>query len=410
MESSFQTVPLDPFTHSTGVPLETAIRWESEDHYAYRDFTRLLDSQFACTISIQVDNYFVTARTKSWSTLRNDYWASQQPAADDDVLQRAIALARRERIGKEFYGFLHLPRELRDMIYRNLLVKGGIMLRNCDDTVVLRDMHGNMYKRYEKVDIDPYTAYIQSSTLRYCQTPRLDCGFGLIYAVSHAIQPEAEKIFFGCNRFVLPAGPVNMASYSYHMRRCLDNLNPLLVRDLSHTFDMRGNAKPYDVIQPEDYARRDRVDSGSLSQLEALQHHHNERTEDLEWIWVECIDVIKQMTLDRLQLSFEDCYCPFGCCRKVGWVLDRFVYKDLTPDMMDNDDDDAVLITSHRGWALRPPLVVEVIGWSSDSERAMIHDKLRQLAATSPEPLEIRFVAPRLDSKIPPNPDPFGDF
>lgn len=133
------------------------------------------------------------------------------------------------------------------------------------------------------------------------------------------------------------------------------------------------------------------VDQEELPPAEALRLLHNQKVMELEFAWVDRVDAIKSMTLDRLQLSFEECYCSIGCCRKVGWILDAFIYNDLPPGRTEDE------VYCNEDWKTRPPLVIEVIGWRSGKEKAMIQEKLGRLK--SPQPIDIRFLEDPLERR-----------
>lgn len=126
------------------------------------------------------------------------------------------------------------------------------------------------------------------------------------------------------------------------------------------------------------------VDDGTLQPREAMVMLHDQKCEALEYHWIARIDAIKDMTLDRLQLSFENCYCSMGCCRKVAWLLDAFIYDDVPPGGREED------VFSNKAWKMRPPSAIEVLGWRSEREKAMIEEKLALLK--SPQPIDICFI------------------
>lgn len=81
------------------------------------------------------------------------------------------------------------------------------------------------------------------------------------------------------------------------------------------------------------------------------------------------------MTLDRLVLDFQECYCAIGCCRKVRWVLDRFIHEGPPPGTADTQDN----AYSSIDWLSRPPLVIEVMGLVNDKEEVRALKKLKKL-------------------------------
>lgn len=148
---------------------------------------------------------------------------------------------------------------------------------------------------------------------------------------------------------------------------------------------MRDNMLPDIRNLYYDLNLKDSIDEGSIPPQQALQRLHDLKVMQLEIDWAERIDSIKRMTLDRLQLSFEECYCSIGCCRKVSWVLDRFLHEGPPPGT------DERVIYSSFDWKVRPPLTIEVMGWRNDGEKTMISEKLGSLC--SPEKIEVCFIA-----------------
>ncbi|KAI0899309.1 hypothetical protein F4806DRAFT_493813 [Annulohypoxylon nitens] len=93
-----------------GVSLEQAEKWEGVD-----------------AVSNPIASYFAWQRTKNWSTCLRECWTRRAEFAvngNDDNLEAY----RKARIGTEFYGFMSLSRELRDMIYKCLCVKGQLYI------------------------------------------------------------------------------------------------------------------------------------------------------------------------------------------------------------------------------------------------------------------------------------------
>lgn len=389
-----------------GVSIETSRRWEMLDRASNDESTLRLQSLLDRTVYEKLVNHFIVARTKRWTTLRKEYWERQTaktqcPHDDDDgddlEFQHAIAMGRRERIGKEFYGFLDLPREIRDMIYEYLLVRGELYVPNDSGRIEhYEDDGGTLYKRYENADID----HLQMDPRRRRDSNSPSRGsLGLIMGVNHTVHAEATELFFGRNRIILPAGsftlPVrfnlrfdSVSATGLDVRDTHPFNYSSLARDVSYTFDMRDHAVSDHHNLNYNLDIRDRIDVGLLEPREALLELHDQKTFQLELDWAERIDSIKEMKLDRLQLSFEECYCAVGCCRKVGWVLDRFLHCGPLPGLREDEH-----VWSSVDWKKRPPLVIEVIGWVSSKEQALIRDKLSRLA--SEEPIEVRLIEAR---------------
>lgn len=330
-------------------------------------------------------------------------------------LRSTIAMYRRRRVGSEFHGFADLPRELRDMIYAHILVRGRgrgrVLVPNSDESLTdWQDDGGCTYKRYRGMEEEiksfrdrrrrrgwapPYTSRREREQ-RESPPPPPPSTTGLIHGVSRAVHQEATEIFFGCNQIILPAGPfafpryfglrVDLAEFPTDFVEVRKYCNyAMLARDVSYTFDMRDHLVADRENLEEQVRVKDGVDDGSLPPLEAMQMLHDQKLFWLEVDWSERIDSIKEMKLDRLQLSFEECYCAVGCCRKVGWVLDRFVHHGPLPGV-DREDH----VWSSVDWKHCPPMVVEIIGWANPKEKEMIQDKLSRLP--NPESFEVRFI------------------
>lgn len=147
-----------------------------------------------------------------------------------------------------------------------------------------------------------------------------------------------------------------------------------MARDVSYTFDMRDyEESDFENFHSEAFIWKRHVDTESFTREMAMRKLHDQKTELLEYEWVDRIDAIKSMTLDRLELDFEECYCSVGCCRKVGWVLDAFIHSDMPPGTLPDD------IYCNTDWKTRPPLHVNVLGWRSPEEQTLMEKKLGQL-------------------------------
>lgn len=297
-----------------------------------------------------------------------------------------MAKTHRQTRHDKFHHFMDLPSEIRDLIYSYALCKGRVIVPNSGGVA------GGLepVKHYRTNDGFYYSRYkgLEQELLAMGNGRRAPSPLGLVQGVSRAVHDEAARIFFGRNQFIFPAGRFRRPAYcnlldtpgrsseedfSRDLRSRTNNA--LLLRDVSYTFDMRDHPG-------DDYANfyrsfdiKNSVDARTLSQVEALQALHAQKNLDLEIDWVERIDCIKRMDLDRLVLSFEECYCAIGCCRRVGWVLDRFLHEGQPPEVADIED----TAYSSLLWDSRPPLVVEVMGLVNDEEEAMAREKLSRL-------------------------------
>lgn len=136
-----------------------------------------------------------------------------------------------------------------------------------------------------------------------------------------------------------------------------------LARDLSYTFDMReGTRSPGSdysgpAIDPQMVRDLALVEIGNSPEkrVARLEKIHDEHAGSLQDCWYAMAEALKEKTkLKRLQLDFEECYCPLGCCRLVDYVCSLL-----------QDD-----------WAIAVPEVIEVLGWVDDEEKNSIHRDL----------------------------------
>jgi hypothetical protein len=405
-----------------GVPIETALRWEQKHCYD------IPEHDFPPKLRECVIWHFVKARTNDWGARLKDYWDPNQddirnnekyrsyvqigtdnglsskdlkfynddaelfppfrPTGPEDQLRNTIEECKGMR--RDFHGFMHLPSEIRDVIYGFALCKGRVIVPNSrrgmraharEPVEHYERNNGYYYRRYEGLEEEIFA----TSHSRHAQNP-----LGLIQGVSRAVHDEAARIYFGRNQFIFPASLFELPRYCnlrddafgvlsheqrfHHDLRNRTNNAPLL-RDVSYTFDMRDHVTDDYENFYWNFGIKESVDSRALSPGEALQALHDQKARLLDIDWVERIDSIKRMALDRLVLDFEECYCAIGCCRKVEWVLDRFLHEGPPPGTDDTEDD----AFSSIDWLVRPPLVVEVMGIVNDDEKAMTLGKLRRL-------------------------------
>lgn len=393
-----------------GVAIETALRWEQDYDY---QIPKACD--FPPAFREVVDYHFAIARTKDWNTRLGLYqairecrvrdlrkygqyqWAaSADHKVNPDVKLDTFALYRpeqaetkfstsyrlrstieicRERRSGEFHGFMCLPVEVRDFIYSHALCKGKVIVPNS------RDVTGDVepVKHYEGDDGYCYGRYrglkqkLLEMNCNQCKSSPL----GLVQGVSRAVHDEAARIFFGRNQLIFPAGRFQRPTYCNLLDRInwsseadfsrdLENRtnNAPLLRDVSYTFDMRDHPGDDYANLHSNFDLIDRVSSSMISPRDALQILHDQKTFALEVDWVERIDCIKRMTLDRLVLDTHECYCAIGCCRKTEWVIDRFLHKGPPPGTTDTEDNAYCTLD----WVSRPPLVIEVLGFVNGIE------------------------------------------
>lgn len=386
-----------------GVPFETALRWE----------------QLRPSLEIFKDatSYFAKTRTQDWGARLKEYWVLQDDKLRDIKKYREYHLTRsgdtradldpraeldneeedfrsyqlrvemcRQRWRREFHGFMSLPVEIRDIIYSYALPKGTVIIlpskRPRRIIEVCSNDQGDLYRRYRGLRDELQDIY------RNGHAP-----LSLIQGVSKKIHDEAARIYFGRNQFIFPTGFFYTPRYcnlieafeshteAHFLRDAAERTNnaPLL-RDVSYTFDMRDyRGNDYGNLY-QDLSLKESIASHTISPAEALQALHDQKARDLEIDWSERILCIKRMTLDRLTLSFDECYCGIGCCRKVGWVLNLLVHKGPPPGTTEDQ------VYCPIDWRERPPLVVEVLGVMSRGEKLMAQEKLGQLQGS-----EVRF-------------------
>lgn len=313
-------------------------------------------------------------------------------------LRSAVAMHRRARVGTEFHGFLQLPPEIRHIIYGFVLLKGIVIVPNNT-----RAIGPGTVKYWQSNDGECYLRYdgLVKDLKRMGRRQRRP--LFLIQGVHRTVHAEALQVYFGGNKFIFPSGMffrpslfgtlVRIASSDVEVMerrysRKFENgeNNAPLVRDVSYAFDMRDCVTDDYENLYRDPTLKNNIDGQSVSPRGALQMLHDRKALELEIVWAERVDCIKWMTLDRLGLSFDECYCSIGCCRKVGWVLDRILYAGPPPGTEDTRENAYSILD----WKARPPLVISVSGWKNDMEGKLIREKLGKLRE-SLESIEIRF-------------------
>ncbi|KAI1134612.1 hypothetical protein F5Y05DRAFT_397675 [Hypoxylon sp. FL0543] len=194
---------------------------------------------------------------------------------------------------------------------------------------------------------------------------------GLLQAVSRSVQKAAEEIFFSCNRFIIPAGPLFDPPDLFSARLVT------MIKDISFAFDMRdeciqGLQCRDSVVSQIEFSK---CNSKSKQRLlnnrdgALLKIIHDRRTKSIEDVWRRRINHQSYAKLERLQLDFDNCHCPIGCCR-----LTEFVCKCLSQKSFKHI-----------------PKVVEIMGWKDAGELVMITTCLRMAGI---EAGSIKFIPP----------------
>ncbi|KAI1075681.1 hypothetical protein F5B20DRAFT_558990 [Whalleya microplaca] len=377
----------------------------------------------------EYSEYFADERTKSWETRRDEYRKRQaQSATAERVPQSTSSINleyfRKRRIGTEFHGFseshpsclstlksinclrcipkllgpkinlilfvlgilwanyperenansgtvVNLPSEVRDKIYEYRLVPGTVWMPNISDAWHVEynvndhcDHTGDRYQRYQYIPANWGRLYVEGKRL------------GLICGVSHNVQEEATKIFYSRNRFVFPYGKIGPWSPLSDKFYIYTKIMKAQLQDVSHTFDMREEA-------PSDYAIRHLLElnpdenegvAAGLNKPAFMRKAHDFKATAVRYRWNERVRIIKYSALNRLQISFEECYCRMGCCRSVLHVLNMITNPALTGE-----------------WNVHPPKIIEVTGWNDEDEKSMIKQALEKLS-THDTKVRVQFV------------------
>ena len=141
---------------------------------------------------------------------------------------------------------------------------------------------------------------------------------GLLQGVNKATQREAENVFYSTgNHFIVPVSefeyPVDIGGNPGPVHRSLQ------YQSISYSFDMRHvNVDHYNTYR----AIKEQYDSSHNGLFDDLTPDlkssalHDSQKDDILEAWEDmCETITERMTLKFLQLDFENCYCPVGCCR-----------------------------------------------------------------------------------------------
>ncbi|KAL8792529.1 MAG: hypothetical protein Q9195_004899 [Heterodermia aff. obscurata] len=239
-----------------------------------------------------------------------------------------------KNIPESFHFFERLPLELRNRVYEFSLCRGKVFVKSTgfgdgeseiqpQGHILARpkyDLRGEwMPESTQNFQGKRRPRYIQWEEIRYDRSPKY---MGLLQGVSKTVQEEAGQVFYGPkNHFVLPTGLYSYPETSGH-RNTYNNQMPELppFKSVSYTFDMR------DVHQ-EHWFLREQVKEIDPAIGEAFKKHISgsfnvrDRMHDLGLIYLSnvwakrCRMMRRKLALKFLQIDFEECYCPTGCCR-----------------------------------------------------------------------------------------------
>lgn len=372
-------------------------------------------------------NYFVSLRTMDWGTRLSDYHAraallerleeehrahklrSASPA--EFRTRQRLQQIKQLRVNDEFHGFMHLPRELRGMVYSLLLAPGLILMPDRAGMTVMRrqvrNNDGQMYERYRCLDLPENPEDWQTGLGG-------GGGSGLLGGVSKRIHVEATGTFYRENRIVFPIGPFDSRPSIF--RRLQTWVGDMVtaegfvagepcywvpqVRDASYTFDMRD--VPISDMQNVAHVSRSLDRLRQETQQVFMLALHDNRIFLLQSEWFGRIVKLKRTNLERLQIAFDECYCGYGCCRMVEWVCSHLGGMGISPNMDEMPDMVGQLVP--RSWGPegitenRAPRIVEISGWADNAEGLMIKTKLSQLTSRMGTK-EIRFIGQSLREK-----------
>jgi len=269
------------------------------------------------------------------------------------LLKSGPGKKKRRKIRREFHGFIALPLAIRYMIYELLLVKGKVFVprperEGCEDYYFECDSNGKIRQRY--LDWQNYDdRRIHTALLR---------------GVSKTMHEEAENIFWGPgNQFSFPAGRF-AAPAGFSGDDSVNTPYPLPpIKDVSYAFDLRdyGYMPPFHIIGEAKEVLQNWSESldawepvfEDMSQGERVMQLHDMRTSWLSELWERRCELISRLCLKRLQIDFEECYCPDGCCRQVQYVCEML-----------------------HGFENGFPTFVEVIGHKDKVEKKLILETL----------------------------------
>lgn len=290
-----------------GVPMKTAVEWELEQKYGI--------PQLPQALKVCVTWYFANARIKDWNAKLREYWdpnedevrnveqcrdyMQRNPTAEHQ-LRRTIETCKQMR-RDEFYGFMHLPSEIRNIIYGYVLRKGRVIVPNEMDgrrgtknpVEYYEANSGYCYGRYDEL----IQEIIEMNEDYPAQAP-----LGLLQGVSRSVHDEAARVYFGENQFIFPAGyfirplycntrlGISTLAYGYTIEQAFSQdfrnriNNAPLLRDVSYTFDMR-DCETDDRSNLFQSRHKDDIDSGTIDPLQALQWLHDEKKywPEIEW-------------------------------------------------------------------------------------------------------------------------------
>ena len=263
-----------------------------------------------------------------------------------------------KEIPQSFHFFERLPPELRNRVYELSLCRGRVFVKpvsfcggesenqlprrraiHLDDDLIVEGMLGSAHDSRGR----RRPRYVQLEGTEYDRSPKY---MGLLQGVSKTIQEEAGQIFYGPkNHFVLPAGHYSYPKTSGHGTPNRDD-NSVSSRSLppfksiSYTFDMRDVyldpwALREEIKRPEWESPEsgDDFEKNIFITVDVKNQTHGLGKKYLMDVWKKRVWMMRsQLALKFLQIDFEECYCPTGCCRMAEDICKRLGPFESFPD------------------------------------------------------------------------------
>ena len=238
--------------------------------------------------------------------------------------------------------------DIRYLIYDILLVRGKVFVPMkdgphnvwCYGTTADEDEALDHHETYTDArgEVMPFQSerFNRQRYPRYADYEKYKYGtrrheMSLLQGVCKTIQGEAEAFFYGGkNQFVLPVGP-------WPFRRIFPFQN------ISVSFDMRDHPVHPWMTRGILQERRPTVGRSfkQMTQRERQKAMHDQQLYWLSEMWYARARRISNMRkLAFLQLDFEECYCPMGCCRCVEEIFERIWCNWQEDEMEDYYDSD----------------------------------------------------------------------
>ncbi|ETS78559.1 hypothetical protein PFICI_10621 [Pestalotiopsis fici W106-1] len=360
------------------------------------------------TLQSRAIEYFASVRLVEWRGRVKNYhgpfdtaeWLQQRRSQEEGPSSGSLAkvrdttemeqpvhhLRQLRKSVTEFHGFMSLPRELRDMVYRHLVVTDA--KRFGERICVARGKDFN-----QMVRIHDRCPNLWNNQLLGSNLPLLPCT-GALRGVSRQFHLEASRVFFQNNRFILPGRDCSWP-------RFLNGEDPknefdvelkeltLSMRDVSYTFDayiptMKNN-------QGQFIGAFDHIPPPAVQEF--LGRLHNSRNVSLQNRWTQKILAMREMrSLERLHIDLDECSCGFGCCRKVEWVLNTLTDSFKGPVNAEWCEKD------FGGPCYQAPKVVEIGGWRNDEEMNTILERLELLKPIGMKAVHFQRASPKKKS------------